>query len=50
VLGLFSQTLSGNPWKNKVVAYLATHDIKGSSGKCGRWRMLQLHSSKMSYN
>jgi len=50
VLGVFSQTLSGNPWKNNVLAYLATHNAKGSIGKCGRWRMLHLYSSKMSYN
>jgi len=50
VLGAFSQTLSGNPQENKVVAYLATHNVKGSSGKCGRWTMLQLYSPKMSYN
>jgi len=31
---------------NKVVAYLATHNAKGSNGKCGSWRMLQLYSSK----
>jgi len=36
VLGVFSQTLSGNPQKNEVVAYLVTHNAKGSSGKCGR--------------
>jgi len=24
--------LSGNLWNNKIVAYLATHNAKGSSG------------------
>jgi len=46
VLGVYSQTLSGNPQKNKVVAYLAVHNAKGSSGK---GRMPQRYSSKMSY-
>ena len=32
VLGVFSQKLSGNPQKNKVVVYLATYNAKGSSG------------------
>jgi len=36
VLVVFSQTLSGNPHKKKVVAYLATYNAKGSSGKFGR--------------
>jgi len=32
VLGVFSQKLSGNPQKNKIVAYLAIYNAKGSSG------------------
>jgi len=32
VFGVFSQKLSGNPDNNKVVAYLATHNAKGSRG------------------
>ena len=32
MLGVFSQKLSGKPQKSKVVAYLASHNAKGSSG------------------
>ena len=32
LLGVFSQKLSGKQPKNKVVAYLASHNAKGSSG------------------
>jgi len=64
VLGVFSQTSSGNPWKNKVFAYLANHNTEGSRRNTVKnmddkdlelvlWSveaMLQLYSSKMSYN
>jgi len=32
VVSVFSQKLSGNPQKNKVVAYLAIYNAKGSRG------------------
>jgi len=36
VLGVFSRKLCGNPLKNKVVAYLATHNAEGSSGNTAK--------------